>query len=216
MGGDHPSTAVRGRRGRIALVSVVLGMLTGCGREPEDVPCPDIAEGELVITELRGPQDGDDSFGEWIELFNASDSDVDLFGLRIDIVPLDGRDPVIVLVRREGVIVGPGEYAVVGKHNDSNLPEYVDYGFALTSAAKGLFQNAFVELSGCDVLVDRVLYRDLPTVGTLALDPSTEPSAKRNDEETAFCNDAADPEPGAATGFGQPGTPGEANRACEG
>ena len=212
MGGDHPSTAGTGH-----IVAAVLGLslLLGCPREPEDVPCPDVAEGDLVITELRGPQDGNDSFGQWIELFNASEAEVDLFGLRIDIVPLDGRDPIIALVRREGVVVAPGEYAVVGRHNDTNLPEYVDYGWAITSSSPSLFDNAFVEISACDVLIDRMLYRGLPSVGTLALDPSSPPSAKRNDDETAYCVDAADAPPGAATGFGQPGTPREDNRPCE-
>ena len=216
MGGDHPSMAVRGRTRRIGLTGLVAVVLcTACPREAEEVPCPDLAEGDLVITELRGPQDGNDSFGQWIELFNAGDTEADLLGLRVDIVPLDGRDPTIVLVRNEDVFVAPNEYVVLGNHNDNNLPEYVDYGWALTSSSRDLFQNAFIEVSACDVLVDRMLYRGLPTVGTLSLDPSFEPSAKRNDDETAYCVDAADAPPGEVTGFGQPGTPGEENRPCE-
>ena len=35
--------------------------------------CPQVAQGDLVVSELRGPQEGADSFGQWIEVFNASD-----------------------------------------------------------------------------------------------------------------------------------------------
>ena len=49
----------------------VLG-LGSCEREAMPAICPDVQAGELVLTEMRGPQSGADTYGQWFELFNTS------------------------------------------------------------------------------------------------------------------------------------------------
>ncbi len=193
---------------------VMLPVLTGCPRTSLDAGCPDLSEGELVVTELRGSQSGVDSLGEWIELLNTRDSEAELVGLRIEMVPLDGREPVQILVRNEALTVAAGDYVVIGLQDDNNLPDYVDYGYRLTKDTKGLFGSAVIEVSSCDTIIDEVIYRDLPELGTLALDGDVKASAIANDDEDAFCVDADEAPVGPNTDFGLPGTPGEANKPC--
>jgi len=53
----------------------------GCARAA--LPCElELDAGDLVITEIRGPQDGVDSRGEWFELYNTTADSIDLYGLR--------------------------------------------------------------------------------------------------------------------------------------
>lgn len=90
-------------------------MASGCAYEP--LPCRlALGEGDLVITEIRGPQEG--TRGEWIELYNASGDDIDLRGLRGTLRPLagsavDGERALEFLVR-ESLPVAAGAYVVLG------------------------------------------------------------------------------------------------------
>jgi hypothetical protein len=92
-------------------VATLLGglVLSGCAREQEPFLCPDVGEGELIITEIRGPQEGPDTWGQWIELHNPTDRDLDLFGLRVSMRPLDGDEPDVILVRVEGIALPAGK-----------------------------------------------------------------------------------------------------------
>ena len=89
-------------------------MLVGCARDPVEAICPQVSEGALVITEIRGPQD--DENGPWIELFNASGGSVDLAGTKIRFRKKDGPSEIPVLARRPPVVtaahhVAPGPLA---------------------------------------------------------------------------------------------------------
>ena len=190
--------------------------LGGCPRDPEAGVCPAVDPGELVFTEVRGPKSGSmDSFGHWIELYNASDDTLDLLGLRIEVQPISGQDPFIMLVRREGVSVEPEGYAVFGRFDDRNLPDYADYGYE-REYEKDMYKDARVEVASCDVIVDTAVYFDLGDEGSLGLDGAIKPSAAANDDPTAFCRDiTTPPPPGPMTDLGLPGTPGEDNAPCE-
>ena len=195
------------RRASLAATALLLG---ACPREAEPATCPDLGEGALVVTEIRGAQEGVDTYGQWIELFNTTDGDVDLLGLRLTLTPISGEDPAILAVRREGVVVPAGGYVVIGKHDDRNLPDHVDYGYR-RDYDRDLFEAALVEVAACDTVLDTMLYRALPALGTLALDGAIEPTAQANDDQDALCIDAADAPPGPQTESGLPGTPGEPN-----
>ena len=54
----------------------ILG-LVGCARDPVDAVCPQLTAGDLVLTEVRGPQNPEDTDGPWIELFNATNDSID-------------------------------------------------------------------------------------------------------------------------------------------
>ena len=85
------------------------------------------------FTELRGPQDPD-SWGQWIELHNATGSDLDLEGTLVDLQSIGGSIHDRILVRRS-LPIDAGAYVVLGDYPDDDRPDHVDYGFGnLTSA----------------------------------------------------------------------------------
>lgn len=185
-----------------------------CTRPPEAFICPDVDEGELVVSELRGPQDESDTWGQWLELYNASDSVLDLYGLRVTMAPLDGAEPDVILVRTEPVELQVGGYAVLGRFDDRRRPDHVDYGFELDIEGD-ILTAAKIEVEACGVVTDELVYRQLPGLGSLALDGAASPTAAANDDEASWCNDADEPTvEEAQTEIGVPGTPGEANPAC--
>lgn len=92
-------------------------MASGCVREP--LPCRlELEEGDVVITELRGPQDGRDTRGEWFELHNTTDEPLDLEGLRGFLRPLEGSavdgEVALTFLVRQSLPVDAGGYVVVG------------------------------------------------------------------------------------------------------
>jgi hypothetical protein len=199
--------------------------LCGCPRDPQPWICPPLQPGDLVVTELRGPQSGADANGQWLELFNATGEPIDLRGLRLTIQLLSGSGASTILVRAPELTVEPGDYVVLGHHDPERAPAFVDYAFLsdyfttstsddgeTTARPKDLPLDGVVEVYGCDGLVDRLVYRDLPELGTWSLDGSMIPAADLNDDPTLWC---IDNQTGAdAAQFGLPGTPGEPNLSC--
>jgi hypothetical protein len=189
----------------------LVALAGGCAHEPAEAICPAIGAGDLVITELRGVQaDRGDTWGQWIEIHNATGAPVDLEGVVVDLRRIDGGSRQRMLVRR-ALAVAPGGYAVVGKWRDADRPDHADYGFGTDFAAA--FPTAGgVTVSACGLLVDEVIFADgVPAAGTwsLGLDP---PNAAGNDDASAWC---ADRDPGDdPTMIGLPGTPGAPNRPC--
>lgn len=186
-----------------AAALVVILALVGCERDPID-GCPDLAEGDLVVTEVRGPQSPDDMQGPWIELFNASSQTHDLIGAKIRFRRKDGSSEVPVLVRR-ALTIAPGEYLVLGLFFDAEplqpRPDHVDYGF-LGDFDGAWLAAAAIDLETCGQRVDLATYDVLPGTGTYSLGTSP-PDAETNNLSTSWC---FDPNPA--------GTPGAANTAC--
>ena len=192
----------------------------GCSRPPLGDVCPDVAEGDLVITEIRGPQTGGDNRGQWFEVYNASDHTVDLRGLRIEFFNLQGKPQGRpALVRANEFLVQPGGYATFGHHDPTDLPAFIDYTIitdyftdpsldddeVMTLLELGLEPEDFadrqprdllssgrIDLTACGELIDRVRYETLPAVGTLSLDGNLEPTTEANDDLANFCVDAAE------------------------
>ncbi len=209
---------------RTVCAGLVVIASAGCSRPPLGQFCPDVAEGELVITEIRGPQTGGDNRGQWFEVYNASDRAVDLRGLRIELYNLQGAlaPPARpILVRGEDVVVQPDEYVTFGHHDPAALPEFVNYSFItdyFTSPSlnedevlelldlglepedfggrqpKDLERSGRIDLVACDALIDRVRYEDLPREGTLSFDGALRPDAVDNDELENFCTNEAEEE----------------------
>jgi hypothetical protein len=197
---------------RLAGFAIAAVLATGCSRDALTAECPALAPGELVVSELRGPQgNDDDAYGEWLEVFNASGAALDLAGLRVDVRKLDGSGDERFLVR-DATELADGGYAVLGRFDQAARPEHVDYGY-LADLDAGLYATAAIDLSSCGELIDRVVYHGLTDFGSLALDGGAAPDAATNDDEAAFCVDDrlddADPSAGAR------GTPGGPNPPCE-
>jgi hypothetical protein len=200
------------RRSATALLAV---FPLACGVEPLPEVCPAIAEGELVITELRGAQTGTDTWGQWIELYNGSGRTLELTGLQVRLFGVT-EDEQEFFVRDRALQIAPGGYVVLGQFDLGMEPAHVDYGFR-GDVPDALIPRGSVTLRSCDLDIDRVVYVDaeLPSTGTWALDGAIAPTAAANDDPAAFCVDATPQSPdGPMVEVGVPGTPGEVNRPC--
>lgn len=182
------------------LLGLLVALAVGCTRDPAPALCPDIGVGDLVVTELRGPQDADESLAPWIELYNASGASIDLEGTRIRFRKKDGSSEVPVIVRRS-VTVEAGGYVVLGLVNDDDTrPPYIDYGFAV-DFHQGFLAAAAVDVEACGTRIDRAVYDDLPDPGTYSL--GVAPDETENDIPASWCTNPS-PE----------GTPQAANPPC--
>lgn len=183
------------------LVLIVVVLVAGCEREPVDAICPAIGAGGLVISEVRGDQDPDDTLGHWVELYNGSGGALDVIGLHVRLRKIDGSADDLILIRRS-VTVGNGEYVVIGLGPDDMRPADVDYA-AGTDAAEVMFDIGAIDVDGCDdVAADQIIYQGLPSTGTYSFG-LTPPTSLGNDEDADWCTN---PTPG--------GTPGAANPPC--
>lgn len=202
---------------------VLLGASSACSREALDDLCPAVQAGGLVVTEVRGDQSGEDAYGEWLEIYNASGAAVDLEGLEIVLRRVDGGASGTILVR-DAVPVDSGAYAVIGRFAAGNTaPEHIDYGYTIPceESASGcdekwldtsFYNAAAIDLIACGQLIDRAIYRDLPSRGSWSYDGAMAPTAEGNDTEAAWCAD--DTEDADTPTQGYRGTPGQENIPC--
>jgi hypothetical protein len=186
-------------------VTLVLLLAAGCVRDPDDASCPEVGAGDLVVTEIGGPQTGSDTLKPWIELYNASGRSVDLLGLKVRFRRLTGDDSTDTIVRRS-LVVGAGAYVVLGLAADEDRPAYHDYGIAADFHASWPTQAA-VEVQACGERIDLVQYSSLPKTGTYSLG-TMPPTAEANDLPASWCTDTT------TTAGSFPGTPQKANTAC--
>ncbi len=196
----------------------------GCSRPPVGQFCPDVAEGELIITEIRGPQTGGDNRGQWFEVYNAAETAIDLRGLRVEFYNRQGSlapPGRPILVRAEDFTIEPGTYVTFGNHDPLTQPGFVDYTFItdyFTTRApdadeelallelglepedftgrqpKDLERAGRIDLVACGQLIDRLRYETLPSEGSLILDGALEPDAEANDDASNLCVDDAQEE----------------------
>lgn len=183
----------------------VLVATGGCARDPEEAVCPTIGTGDLVITEIGGPQTGMETLKPWIELYNASGSSVDLLGIRIRFRRLTGDEIGAAIVRRE-LSVAAGAYTVLGLDLDDGEEMYLDYGFAADFHSNWP-TSAAVDVYACDEPIDQVKYDSLPKNGTYSLG-AMPPTEEANDLPAMWCTDTT------ANANSFPGTPQRANTAC--
>jgi hypothetical protein len=176
--------------------------LAACARDPAPAECPDVAPGDLVVTEIRGPQAAGDTLGVWIELYSVNA--VDLKGTKIRFRKKDGSSETDVLVRRS-LPAAAGQYVTLGLFDDGTKPAYVDYGMA-SDYHESFLSAAAVDVEACGTRIDRAVYDVLPKMGTFSL--GAPPSADANDLPANWCTDAT------MDGTAYPGTPQQANHAC--
>lgn len=193
------------------VVTLATGLGATCPRPPEDEVCPDVAVGDLVITEIRGPQSSPNSLPQWIEVANVSGGVVDLEGLHLEMMRPDGSGERDMIVRYKRS-VGAGDHYVLGLVADGTPGVGVDYGLA-GEYSGSLYEDGLLALVACGEVVDAVVYENLPKAGTYSLGLMP-PDAEGNDDPAAWCVDAT-PVEGPTTALGFPGTPGEANRPCD-
>ncbi|HLL25062.1 MAG TPA: lamin tail domain-containing protein [Kofleriaceae bacterium] len=191
-----------------AVSLLAIAGLAACARDPEEAVCPDVAVGELIVTEVHGPQTPTDAAnGEWIELYNASGNTIDLEGVRVRFRRKDGSSETRILVR-DSVTVAAGGYVVLGLFlNDSTRPAHVDYGFAGDFTGSWL-AGAAIDVESCGTRIDRATYDVLPKLGSFSLTGAMPPNADMNDDLRFWCTNAA------RVGATYPGSPQQANPTC--
>jgi len=206
-----------------AVATALLAAATaGCVRDPVPEVAAALEPGDLVVSELRGDQSGVDGYGEWIEIYNASDADIDLVGVEVVIQRIDGSASGEILVRQSLPVAG-GDYAVLGRFAAGEEPSHVDQGWLLPCAGAasgcdspwldgGLYDAAAVDIIARGVTIDRAIYRDLPSTGRWALGGPDPPTSAGNDDEGAWCADQRTDADSATLGI--KGSPGEDNPPC--
>ncbi|MGE0868036.1 MAG: hypothetical protein AB7P03_05735 [Kofleriaceae bacterium] len=189
---------------RIAAALVVIAA-AGCVRETAEPLCPAVGPGELVVTEIRGPQADDDTLGPWVEIYNASGESVDLRGLTVAFRRRDGSGDIPVIIRSE-LASDADTYVVLGLFQPGAEPAHVNYGIA-ADYRKSWLGSAAIDVESCGTLIDRVIYDPLPAMGSLSLG-SMPPSATDNDVPIHWCPDAV------PVDTEYPGTPQQPNHPC--
>lgn len=204
---------VRFDRWRLGTVLCAAALPSSCVREPMTAGCPDLAEGELAITEIRGPQQG--SYADWLEVYNASDRPLALGGLIVRVSAFDGSTSLRLFVRDGELELAPGDYFVLGGKGTLTA-DYLDYDYtrdyhsdAHPEQPRALPTGGFFELLTCDAVVDSVRVPALPNPGSWFW--AGEPGADANDDPAGWCVDDFTV---SNTGIGARGTPGEANPPC--
>ncbi len=165
-------------------------------------PGPD-AVGEILITEFMAKSQAGTDQGEWIELYNATNSELDLYGCYLADAQSDNHKIAL------STLLGPGKYAVLTRSGDSSVnhgitPNYVYSGFSLAN------DGDEISLKCNGLTIDSVVY-----VGTwvkqgvsIQLAPAFF-DADDNDNFDNWCL--------GTSSFGTAallGTPGAANAAC--
>lgn len=174
-------------------------LAVACTRDPVG-ECPELEPGDLIVTEVRGPQNPDDTLGVWIELQNISSGAVDLLGTKVRFRRVDGSTEVPIIVRRS-LPVPAGGYVVLGLVDDViDRPAHIDYGFA-GDFHVGWLAAAAVDVETCGEQVDRARYDNLPKTGTYSFGGT--PSPDNNDDLEMWCTNPT-----------SEGTPGEMNPPC--
>ncbi|MEM6697737.1 MAG: lamin tail domain-containing protein, partial [Bacteroidota bacterium] len=174
---------------------------------PEDcspLVCSNV--GDLVITEIiQNPSAVLDTDGEWFEVYNSTDTPIDLKGYIIR--DAGGENHEIAT----SVIVPNNGYVVLARNADQNanggvVADYEYDGFTLGN----MDDEVIIECNG--VVIDSVGYDDgatfpNPTGASMSLNPNNL-NATDNDNGANWC------EASSTYGDGDLGTPGTVNDAC--
>ena len=174
-------------------LALALALPIGCGDDGDDdgnalVTCPaNLAEGDLVITEIMANPAGDDAGNEWFEILNATDRSIELDGVLLAVSKADHSGEKTHAMA--GTSLAPGEFLVVGEATTSapdDLLDHIDYAYGddLGSLTNSAGRIAIV----CNgVEVDGVLYRDMENGISQAVSSTVTPGAAINDQLIAWC-----------------------------
>ncbi len=172
---------------------------------PACPPCP--AVGDLVITEIMQNSDEvSDSYGEWFEVYNASNAQINMKNMVIRDDDIDSHTIT------DDLLINPGQYVVLGINDDmaTNGGVAVDYEYGNNWFLSNGSDEIILICQGTEI--DRVEYDNGatfpdPVGASMQLDPMSN-NATDNNNGSNWC---------AATtpyGDGDLGTPGSANTSC--
>lgn len=179
----------------------------GCDEECMIEPA-EAMPGDILITEImKDPNQVQDTVGEWIELYNVTENDIDINGWTLKD---DGSDNISIF-HEAGVIVPAESFFVLGRESDPALNGGFDVDYVYASFNLANKDDEVILLSGA-VVVDQVWYDDGDTFPdasgkSLSLDPDGF-DHENNDDGVFWCDGAE------IYGDGDWGTPGADNPSC--
>ncbi|HOX46615.1 MAG TPA: MopE-related protein [Myxococcota bacterium] len=165
------------------------------------------AAGELVVTEiLNDPSCVTDDRGEWVELWNPTQRELELRGWRLG----DDMDTWEI----PGLRLAPGARTVLCRHGDTAANGGVSCALVFTGVQLNNSSDSVNLLDPAGTVVDRVAYDGGPSFpspsgASLSLEPGFDAAA--NDAGGSWCAAQA-PIPG---GCGDRGSPGAENESCQ-
>ncbi|MBC8070440.1 MAG: hypothetical protein IAG13_19060 [Deltaproteobacteria bacterium] len=119
-----------------------------------------------------------------------------------------------MMVVRDSTEIPDGGRFVLGFNDPEMAWPGIDFGIGAdykpdTVLSEGLVTAGLLTLEVCDLVIDEVIYDELPAAGSWSLHV-TPPDADANDDPENWCADEVVPPFGSLRG-----TPGEANRPCD-
>jgi len=113
--------------------------------------------GDIVVTEiLKNPDAVLDGEGEWFELYNPTDADIDMNGWVIEDYDADFHK----LLSSEGIIVPANSLVVLGLNADPAMNGGVDVDYQYAGFQLSNTSDEIVLISG-EVVIDEVVYDDV-------------------------------------------------------
>ncbi|MGB0591382.1 MAG: lamin tail domain-containing protein, partial [Myxococcota bacterium] len=171
-----------------------------------------VQPGDIIITEImNNPAIADDSVGEWVELMNTTDAEIDLMGFTLSD---NGADTHVIDL---SLPIAAGGYVVLGASGDLGLnglltPDYVFDGIAFGNGS----DSVMVWYDG--VVIDEVAYDNgetFPDAKGVSMNLSLGiTDATANDDGANWCGASVESIiaiAGEETDYGTPGAP---NTVC--
>jgi hypothetical protein len=160
--------------------------------------------GDLVITEyMADPVAVTDANGEWIEIFNASNNDIELNGFYIS----DGGADTLQLVSASSLIVPPGGYFVLGTNSNIAANGGVSTNYTMGGFTVNNNTGSLIITDSLFNVIDEISYNTTTPGKSNSLDPFYY-DAISNDNQQNWC------EANVIYGAGDFGTPGANNPSC--
>ncbi len=178
----------------------------------------DFEVGDIIFTEyMANPAAVLDDFGEWLEVYNTTDADIDINGWTLS----ESNENPHVITSATPVIVAPGSFFALTLRCDSSVNGGIDPGYCYDGVIIDSELNPeFILNNDADtmalgwngIVVDTLSY-DVGAAWAIAQGVSTQLSTDAldeasNDDSTAWCAATA------TFGDGDLGSPGEDNEAC--
>ena len=167
----------------------------------------DVLTGDLIVTEvMNNPSSVSDDVGEWFEIFNNSDSDININGLKVSD---DGTDSFIVT---DDLLIPSRTHIVLALSRDTSINGGVSANYAYTGFVLSNSEDEVI-LSHNERIIDEMRYSSSGGYGmspgkSISLDVNKY-DFNDNDLSTSWCTS-----PVSFGGLGDFATPGTMNPVC--
>ena len=110
----------------------------------------------IIITEIMpNPAAVSDSYGEWFELYNSSDTSINLSNW---IIKSGENEEHIIFNENNSVIIYPGEYFVLSKNEDSSLNGGLNVDYEYSNISLSNSDDHIIILNSMGEIVDEIYF----------------------------------------------------------